>query len=254
MKITFLGTGTSQGIPIVSCTCQVCQSKNHKDKRLRSSIYIESDQNERILIDTSPDLRAQLLKNNIDKVDAILYTHEHSDHTAGIDDIRPINFKQRANIPIYAMPRVVEDLRDRFKYIFVNDYYPGIPMLTLHEIEDPFSIKDVDIIPIPIMHGNLEILGFRIGSFAYLTDVKTIPESSLALLENLDVLVINALRIEEHYSHMNLKEAIQAIELINAKENYLTHISHHLGRHENVENELPQNVKLAYDGMSLKTI
>lgn len=253
MKITFLGTGTSQGIPIVTCSCPVCQSEDPKDKRLRSSLFIETKETS-ILIDTSPDLRQQMLTHKIDKVDAILFTHEHSDHTAGLDDIRPINFKLRKNIPLYAMDRVVEDLRDRFKYIFVKDYYPGIPMLNLNTIEGSFKIKELDITPIPVNHGKLEILGFRFGSFAYLTDVKTLPEESYALLENLEVLVINALRIEEHYTHLNLEEALVEIQKINAKQNYLTHLSHRLGFHSEMNQKLPKNVQLSFDGLSLELI
>lgn len=254
MKITFLGTGTSQGVPVVGCNCPVCTSEDEKNKRFRCSVCITTDDGKNILIDTSPDLRQQLLNNKIFHLDALLYTHEHSDHTAGIDDVRPINFMMRQDIPAFAMPRVVNDLNQRFDYIFGGKNYPGIPMVTLDPIDEPFKTGNIEIIPIALQHGELPIFGYRIGNIAYLTDVKTIPEESFQFLDNLEILVLNALRNEAHHSHMTLDEAIATADKIQAKQTYFTHISHRLGLHAEVENKLPSNYKLAFDTLSCETM
>lgn len=251
MKITFLGTGTSQGVPVVGCQCDVCLSENPKDKRLRSSIFIETDDQKSILVDTSPDLRLQMLNNQISDIDFILYTHEHSDHTAGIDDVRPINFRHRKNIPVYGMQRVIDDLKDRFKYIFVNEYYPGLPKMTAHYIDELVTQEDINITPIPLQHGRLEILGYKFGTLAYLTDVKYIPPSSMELLKGLDLMVINALHHGDHPTHMNLKEALEITKELNPAKCLLTHLSHKMGKHDDISMDLPENIEFAYDGMSV---
>ena len=252
MKVYFLGTGTSQGIPVIGSNHPVCKSADFKDKRLRVSVWI-SWENHSLIIDCGPDFRQQMLASNCQKVDAILFTHEHADHTAGIDDIRPFNFKQ-GEIPIYAHQRVIDNLKRRFEYVFETvNKYPGAPSVVTHEVlnNEPFSFGNKKIIPIDAMHGNLQIYGYRIDDFAYLTDVKTIEKSEINKLKNLEVLVINALREEPHDTHFNLKEALDFITLVQPKKTYLTHISHILGYHEEVQNNLPPNVFLAYDNLEI---
>ena len=252
MKVYFLGTGTSQGIPVIGSNHPVCLSSNSKDKRLRVSVWI-SWQNNSLIIDCGPDFRQQMLASNCQKVDAILFTHEHADHTAGIDDIRPFNFKQ-GEIPIYAHQRVIENLKTRFEYVFETvNKYPGAPSVATYEVvnNEPFSFGDKKIIPVNAMHGNLQVFGYRIDDFAYLTDVKTIEKSEINKLKNLDVLVINALREEAHDTHFNLKEALDFVTLVQPKKTYLTHISHILGYHDEVQKELPENVFLAYDNLEI---
>ncbi len=251
MKIIFLGTGTSQGIPIIGSKDPVCLSMDKKDKRLRSSVFIDY-KNTQIVIDCGPDFRQQMLTNNIDNVDAVLFTHEHSDHTAGIDDIRPFCHKNGA-MPIYAHSRVLKNLRQRFDYIFATDNrYIGAPSVISHTVlNQDFNIGSITIKPIIIGHGNIDILGFLIDKFAYLTDVKTISDTEKTKLKNVDTLVINALRIAKHPTHFNLEEALEFIKDINPKRAYLTHISHKLGFHKKVEKNLPKNVFLAYDGLTI---
>lgn len=252
MKIYFLGTGTSQGIPVIGSNHSVCKSSDSKDKRLRVSVWIHDD-NHSFVIDCGPDFRQQMLTSGCQKLDAILFTHEHADHTAGLDDIRPFFFKQ-GNIPIYAHARVIQNLKKRFDYIFeTENKYPGAPSVEINEVvsNNLFSIAKKTIIPIEVMHGNLQVFGYRIDNFAYLTDVKSIEESELAKLRNLDVLVINALREEPHATHFNLEEALNFIALVNPKKAYLTHISHLLGFHEEVQQKLPKNVYLAYDNLEI---
>lgn len=251
MKITFLGTGTSQGIPIIGSTHPVCLSQDPKDKRLRVSALVQWDDFS-VLIDCGPDFRQQLLRTDFTKLDAVLFTHEHSDHTAGLDDLRPFFYRQGA-IDVYAQERVLKSLYKRFDYIFVTENkYPGVLTLNAHPITDtPFSIGAKTVQPINVLHNSLPIFGFRIDRFAYITDAKTISDIEVQKLQNLDVLVINALRNEPHLSHFNLEEALAFIKLINPKRAFLTHISHHLGFHETVENSLPPNVKLAYDQLQI---
>ena len=246
MKITFLGTGTSQGIPIIGSNHPVCLSENPKDKRLRVSVLIECE-DLTLLIDCGPDFRQQLLRTNCSQIDAVLFTHEHSDHTAGIDDLRPFYFRQ-GNIPVYAHARVVAALKKRFGYIFKNENkYPGVLTLDVHTIENtPFFIVNKKITPIKVYHHKLPVFGFRIGDFAYITDAKTIVNEEVKKLENLEVLVINALRLESHLSHFNLEEALAFIDRVKPKKAYLTHISHHMGFHDDVQKTLPENVFLAY--------
>lgn len=252
MKVYFLGTGTSQGIPVIGSNHPVCKSTDFKDKRLRVSVWI-SWENHSFVIDCGPDFRQQMLSSNCQKVDGILFTHEHADHTAGIDDIRPFNFKQ-GEIPIYAHQRVIDNLRRRFDYVFETvNKYPGAPSVATIEVvnNEPFSLGNKTVIPIDVMHGNLQVFGYRIDDFAYLTDVKTIKKSEIEKLENLKVLVINALREEPHDTHFNLKEALDFITLVQPKKAYLTHISHIMGYHEEVQKNLPDNVFLAFDNLEI---
>ena len=250
LKITFLGTGTSQGIPVIGSDHPVSFSKDLKDKRLRSSILVQYG-DIAFSIDCGPDFRQQMLRADCKKLDAIVFTHEHADHTSGIDDTRPYFFRQ-GKIPIYLHERVLNSLKERFAYIFdPTKKYPGAPDFEVNLInkENKFQIKDLTIIPVESMHMKLPVLGFRINNFAYLTDVKTIQKEELEKLKNLDVLVINALRFDPHPSHLNVDEAIEIINQINPKTTYLTHISHNMGFHEEVCEKLPANVSLAYDGL-----
>ncbi|WP_281321770.1 MBL fold metallo-hydrolase [Flavobacterium aestivum] len=252
MKVYFLGTGTSQGIPIIGSDHEVCKSTDSKDKRLRVSVWITWDDHSYV-IDCGPDFRQQMLTSNCKKVEGILFTHEHSDHTAGLDDIRPFNFRQ-GEMPIYAHKRVIENLQKRFDYIFeTQNRYPGAPSVKTFEVENnkPFSIGDKMVIPVNVMHGSLQVFGYRIDDFAYLTDVKTIEDSEVDKLKNLKVLVVNALREELHDSHFNLQEALDFITLVKPQKAYITHISHILGFHEEVQKELPDNVFLAYDNLEI---
>ena len=252
MKVYFLGTGTSQGIPVIGSNHPVCLSKDFKDKRLRVSVWIH-DEIYSIVIDCGPDFRQQMLVSNCSKVDAILFTHEHADHTAGIDDIRPFNFKQ-GEIPIYAHQRVLGNLKTRFDYVFeTENKYPGAPSVKAIEVvnDQNFFIGNFKIIPINAMHGNLQVFGYRINEFAYLTDVKTIELEAIEKLKNLKVLVINALREESHHSHFSLQDALEFVTLVQPEKVYLTHISHVLGFHEEVQKKLPENVFLAYDNLEI---
>ncbi len=253
MNVYFLGTGTSQGIPVIGSNHSVCQSADLKDKRLRVSIWITWDYYS-FVIDCGPDFRQQMLTSNCQKVDGILYTHEHSDHTAGLDDIRPFNFRQ-GEIPIYAHKRVIENLKKRFDYIFeTENKYPGAPAVKTIEVVNnhPFLIGNKKAIPINVMHGNLQVFGYRIDDFAYLTDVKTVEKDEINKLKNLKVLVVNALREEPHKTHFNMEEALDFINLVQPETAYLTHVSHILGFHEDVQQKLPKNVYLAYDNLEIK--
>ena len=252
MKVYFLGTGTSQGIAVIGSNHPVCKSTDFKDKRLRVSVWV-SWENYSFVIDCGPDFRQQMLSSNCQKVEGILFTHEHSDHTAGIDDIRPFNFKQ-GKIPIYAHQRVIDNIKRRFEYVFETvNKYPGAPSVETIEVinNQPFPLGNKMVIPIDVMHGNLQVFGYRIDDFAYLTDVKTIEKSEIEKLKNLKVLVINALREEPHDMHFNLKEALDFITLVQPKTTYLTHISHIMGFHEEVQKRLPENVFLAYDNLEI---
>lgn len=252
MKVYFLGTGTSQGIPVIGSNHPVCLSSDVKDKRLRVSVWLHWDAYSYV-IDCGPDFRQQMLNCNCKHLDGILFTHEHADHTAGIDDIRPFNFRQ-GNLPIFAQDRVIKSLMRRFDYVFATENrYPGAPSVTAIEIKnnEPFPIGDKRAIPVKVWHGDLDVFGFRIDDFAYLTDVKTIEESEVEKLKGLKVLVINALREEPHATHFNLQEALDFIEIVQPERTYLTHISHLLGFHEEVQQKLPKNVYLAYDNLEI---
>ena len=251
LKITFLGTGTSQGIPVIACNHPVCFSKDPRDKRLRVSILVEWD-NYAYVVDCGPDFRYQMLRANVNKINGVLLTHEHADHIAGLDDLRPYCFQLGA-VPLYANKRVLENLTYRFEYIFKNeDKYPGAPSVAPIEIStEPFSLNNLIVKPVEVYHGDLSVYGFVFNKVAYLTDVKTIAENEQEKLKNLDILIVNAIRHKPHHSHMNLEEALQLIAKLKPKKAYLTHISHHLGFHAEVEKSLPKNVFIAYDGLVL---
>jgi len=251
LVVTFLGTGTSQGIPVIGSTHPVCLSTDPKDKRLRVSALVEYE-GYTILIDCGPDFRAQMLTNQITRIDAILYTHEHNDHTAGLDDIRPYFFRQ-GDIPIYAHKRVLDSLKKRFEYIFESENkYPGAPSVLANEIQNaPFKFKELDIIPVNVMHNRVQVFGYRLVDFVYLTDVKTIEEEEIEKLRGVKVLVINALRIEKHHSHFNLEDALKFINNVKPERAYIIHISHLMGFHEEVQAQLPENVFLAYDNLKI---
>jgi len=253
LKVVLLGTGTSQGVPIIGCDCEVCRSLDYRDKRLRTSAFIEVD-GKHLLIDTGPDFRQQMLRESISRLDAVLFTHAHRDHTGGLDDIRAFNFMQEMDMPTYATPEVLGQLQADFAYIFEKHAYFGLPRLELHEIGDgPFLVKGVSVTPLPVMHLRLPVTGFRIGNFSYITDANHIPDATLELLKGTSVLVLNALQIAEHLSHFNLEQALQMIDIIKPQRAYLTHISHKLGLHSKIEKLLPSNVQLAYDGLEMQS-
>ncbi len=252
LSITFLGTGTSQGIPVLACDHPVCQSTNPKDSRLRVSVLISWD-DVNVVIDCGPDFRQQMLREKVTHLNGILFTHEHSDHTAGIDDVRPFYFKQ-GEINFYAHQRVFNSLYQRFAYIFeTENKYPGTPTITEFPIDKgtPFYIKGKKIIPIEALHGKLPVLGFRIDDFVYLTDINYMAETEMTKLKNTNILVVNALYHNPHHSHFNLQQALDFIKKVNPKKAYLTHISHLMGFHHEVEKQLPENVFLAYDSLTL---
>lgn len=255
MKIHFLGTGTSQGVPVIGSVHPVAKSLNAKDKRFRVSVWIYADDFS-IVIDCGPDFRQQMLSSGCTVLDALLFTHEHADHTAGLDDIRPFNFKQQEPIPIFAHERVMKNLKKRFDYIFeTENKYPGAPSIVVNEVvnNESFVIKNQKIIPINAWHGQLQVFGYRVNDFAYLTDIKTIDKAEIEKLKNLNILVINALREEEHHSHFNLQEALNFISLIQPKTTYLTHISEKFGFHDDIQKILPKNVFVAFDGLEIES-
>lgn len=251
MKVTFLGTGTSQGIPVITCTCAVCSSLDYRDKRFRTSVHIEV-RGTSLIIDTGPDFRMQMLRENIMHVDGVLFTHAHRDHTAGLDDVRAYNFKQEMDMPVYGSTETLNQIKSDFSYIFGPKNYPGLPRLELKAIDEKsFSIKGLDVLPLPVLHLNMPVLGFRIGTFSYITDTNKIPESTLEKLKGTEVLVLNALQQKSHISHFNLEQALEMVEIIKPQTAYFTHISHRLGLHAKVQSDLPNGVHLAYDGLRL---
>ena len=253
MKITFLGSGTSQGVPVIGCTCEVCRSLDFRDKRLRASIQVELS-NQSFVIDTGPDFRQQMLRERVKRIDAILFTHAHRDHTAGLDDVRAYNFMQKMDMPIYGTQSVLDQLRIEYAYAFMKDAYPGIPRLLLNLIDEtPFSVNEINIIPLPVLHLKMPVMGFRFGNFSYITDANLIPDSTFEKLEGTEILVLNALQREQHISHFNLQEALEMVERIKPQKTYFTHISHKLGLHADVQKELPSDVLLAYDGLQVET-
>lgn len=260
-KITFLGTGTSQGIPMIGCTCKVCKSADPRDNRLRTSALVEHN-GFRILIDCGPDFRQQMLRQNISDLDAVILTHQHKDHTGGMDDIRAFNYFRKAAFPIYAEPNVQESLKMEYSYAFAEHKYPGVPDYTLHTIgEEPFTITkslpdgteaSIEITPIRVYHYRLPILGFRIGNMAYITDGSSIPATEFDKLQGLELFIINTVRKEKHISHFSLPEALDVVGKVGAPRNFLTHLSHQIGTHKELEAILPPNVKPAYDTLELE--
>jgi phosphoribosyl 1,2-cyclic phosphate phosphodiesterase len=254
LDIVFLGTGTSQGVPVIGCNCEVCSSKGAKDKRLRSSVLITSDKGTSLCIDAGPDFRYQMLRENVSKLDAILVTHSHRDHVGGLDEVRAFNYIQQSSMPIYANQYAAKGIREEFAYAFAENAYPGLPQFNLIEIipEDSIVVNELTVQAIEVMHYKLPTLAYRIGNFAYITDAKTISDKEVEKLYGLDTLVVNALRKEEHFSHFSLDEALALINKVKPRKAYLTHISHFLGIHEEINAELSQNVELAYDGLRLR--
>ncbi|MDD2437457.1 MAG: MBL fold metallo-hydrolase [Massilibacteroides sp.] len=249
MKITFLGTGTSTGVPEIGCQCEVCKSPDKRDKRLRSSLLIETE-GKNILIDCGPDFRWQMIKNKVSYLDAVLITHEHYDHIGGLDDLRP--FSRDRNLDVFAEKNVLEAIQAKMPYIFHTEWKPALPHFSLHRVDlTPFEAVDVPVIPIRVMHGPLPILGFRIGDMAYLTDIKELPEEEFDKLKGVEILIIEALRKSKHPTHETLHEALKNIEKIAPKYAYLTHMSHQIGLHAVTEKELPPSVFLAWDGLSI---
>ena len=252
MKITFLGTGTSQGVPVIGCSCEVCTSLDFRDKRLRSSIQIEISQRS-FVVDTGPDFRQQMLRERVRRIDAILFTHAHRDHTAGLDDVRAYNFLQQMDMPVYGRQEVLDQLKIEYAYAFNKESYPGIPRLLLNVIDSkPFSIDGVDIIPLEVLHLKMSVLGFRFGNFSYITDANFIPDETIEKLKGTEILVLNALQRNPHISHFNLEEALAMVDRIKPAKTYFTHISHNLGLHADVSKELPPDVMLSYDGLQLE--
>lgn len=250
LKTTFLGTGTSQGVPVIACECTTCQSVDSRDKRLRTSLLIESATTT-IVIDAGPDFRQQMLNAHVSKLDAILVTHEHKDHVGGMDDVRAFNFKSRDAVSIYAEERVQKAIKREYEYVFDEKQYPGVPRFRLIELSDyPLTVGDIRIVPVRVFHGNLQIYGFRIGDLAYITDANYIPAESMEKLIGAKHFVINALRKETHISHFSLRQAIEISRQISPRKTYITHIGHQMGLHEDVGRELPADVMLAYDGLT----
>ncbi len=253
MKLKFLGTGTSQGVPVIGSHHPVCLSTNPKDKRLRSSVMITTDSGKKILIDCGPDFRQQMLVNHEENVDAVLVTHEHNDHIIGLDDLRPLIFKNHADMPIFCKDRVAKEIEMRFPYAFADEKYPGAPSFELHEVTEPFELLDTFITPVDVMHGQLPIFGYKFKKLAYITDANFIDDANMEKLKDLDVLILNALRKErQHQSHYILPEALEIAHKLKPGKTYFTHISHLLGFHDEVEAELPATMHLAYDGLEIE--
>ncbi len=252
VRLTILGSATSQGVPVIGCDCPACRSSDPRDNRLRNSgMFSKSGQH--VVVDTGPDFRAQMLRARISELAGVLYSHEHNDHVAGLDDLRPFCFRQRMDIPLYALPRVAADLRQRYAYAFSGKPYPGVPTLALHEIEAiaEFKLGGMQFQTIPVAHGKLPILGYRCEDIAYLTDVKTLSQIALKRLQNLRVLVLTCLQFKEHHSHLNYEEAIALSQLIGAKRTIFTHLSHRIGTHAELQAKLPAGIEVGYDGMVL---
>lgn len=252
MKITFLGTGTSLGVPIIGCNCKVCRSTDKKDKRFRSSVFIETE-GKNFIIDTGPDFRIQCLSNGVERVDAVFITHIHRDHLSGLDDIRPFCYQQKAFIPVYGTKITCERILKDFAYCFGENRYPGVPDITLKEITtEPFEVQGVKVIPIPVMHGKMEVTAYRIHNFTYITDASFISEESIKKIAGTEYLVVNALRKEPHPSHFTLSEALALIEKIRPKHAYITHVGHGFGFYDEMQKTLPENVTLSYDGLKIE--
>jgi phosphoribosyl 1,2-cyclic phosphate phosphodiesterase len=252
IKVVFLGTGTSTGVPVIACDCPVCNSSDKKDKRLRTSVLVQVD-NHNFIIDCGPDFRYQMIREKVEDITAILLTHGHRDHTAGLDDVRAFNYVLNKTVDIYAGKQVVESIRQEFPYIFTEKRFFSAPQLNFHTIENhDFNINGINITPIEVLHHKLSVFGFRMGAFTYITDASYISEEEKIKIKNSEVLVINALRKSKHISHFSLDQALEIIREINPAKAYITHLSHFIGLHETVQNSLPPNVYLAYDGLSFE--
>jgi phosphoribosyl 1,2-cyclic phosphate phosphodiesterase len=251
LKITFLGTGTSQGIPVIACNCEICTSDDFRDNRLRTSILIQTESTT-VVIDSGPDFRQQMLREKVKNLNAIVFTHEHKDHIAGMDDVRAFNYIQKKKIPIYATQRVQQALKREFAYVFSEEKYPGIPEIELVDIDtDPFNINGIKLIPIDVKHLNMPVKAYRIGDFTYITDANYISDSEKEKIIGSKTIVVNALRHEKHVSHFNFKEAIELIDELKPEKAYFTHISHQLGKHDEISKLLPNHIELAYDGLQI---
>lgn len=252
MKVTFLGTGTSSGVPLLCCTCATCSSNDWKDKRLRCSVYLEIG-NKKILIDAGTDFRQQMLRENINQIDALLITHGHKDHTGGLDDIRAYNFSTGKEINVYADSIACQMLKSQYDYVFAENKYPGIPQVNLITIgKEKFEVDGIEIIPIEVLHHRLPVTCFRIGDFTYITDAKTISVEEKEKIKGTKILVVNALREKEHLSHFNLEEALELVNEIKPEHTYFIHISHNFGKHVDIQAMLPQNISVAYDGLKIE--
>ncbi len=252
MQITFLGTGTSQGVPVIACDCKVCSSSSPFDKRLRSSVMIEVD-GKRLIIDAGPDFRQQMLKEAVKDIDGILITHEHKDHIGGLDDVRSFNYLRKKAVDIYGTEEVLQVIRSCYNYAFADEKYPGVPEMNLHLIRnEEFSAGGVQIIPVQAVHHRMPVFGYRIGAFAYLTDLSEITDKEITKLSGAEIVVVAALRKKAHHSHMNLEQALELIRKIKPRQAWLTHVSHLLGLHEEIERELPEGVRLAFDGLKIE--
>ncbi|MBQ9473079.1 MAG: MBL fold metallo-hydrolase [Bacteroidales bacterium] len=254
MRLTLLGTGTSQGVPVIACSCEVCRSADPRDSHLRTSALLETDEGKNILIDIGPDFRTQMLVNRVEHVDAILLTHPHRDHVAGIDDIRPLNYMQKSAIDIYGNAFTLRVLKHDYAYIFAPHQYPGLPEAQLHEVESgkPFMAAGCQVLPLQVMHKDMPILAYRFGKLAYITDANYIGEQEMAMLEGVEVLVVNALRKEKHFSHFCLEEALHVVEQLHPRQAVLTHVSHEMGLYAEVAATLPQGVTIGTDGMTVE--
>jgi len=250
--VTFLGTGTSQGIPVIGCRCNVCRSLDFRDKRLRTSIHVGIE-NKSFIIDSGPDFRQQVLRERISSLDALIFTHEHKDHTAGMDDVRSFNFLQNKNMPVYGTHKVLEQLKKEFEYAFTEVKYPGVPLIDLIEITNtPFQIDGIRFLPIEVMHHKIPVFGYRINNFSYITDANFISAREMEKLKGSEIIVLDALQKTEHISHFTLDQALEILEKLKPKQAYLIHLSHRMGLHQEVENELPAGVSLAYDGLKIE--
>ena len=252
ISITFLGTGTSSGVPMIGCKCEVCLSTNPNDNRLRSSVLVKSATTT-FVIDTTPDFRYQMLRIGNDNLDAVLFTHPHKDHTGGLDDIRPYNYFQKKSIHVYANKLTEENLRREYYYAFTSEKLVGLPEIILHTIDEtPFMIGDIEIIPIKVWHMKMMVYGYRIGNFTYITDANRIDDDQKEKIKGSEIMVLNSLRKEKHLSHFSLSEAIEIVQELGIKQSYFTHISHQLGLHNAINNELPIGISLAYDGLTIE--
>ena len=252
MIVTFLGTGTSQGVPVIACECEVCRSLDFRDKRLRVSVHLQIG-DKSLIIDSGPDFRQQVLRERIKKLDALIFTHEHKDHTAGMDDIRAFNFFQGKAMPVYGRATVLDQLKRELAYIFSEHQYPGIPRVQLQSIQnEPFLVEGIEVIPVEVMHYQLPVYGFRIGDFSYITDANYISGNELEKIKGSRVIVLNALRREPHISHFTLDQAVELLQELQPEKGFLTHISHQMGRHAEVDKLLPPNVYLAFDGLKIE--